>query len=126
MINSLEVTIWGRVFVLPIVYDCLSDGIITEFQKKAIDNFAAHLEWVDQSKRIVEDYCKEEVNDDDSNKKKDNIFSYIKPEQLYVKRLGQQPEVALMCKYRYDLENGLTVVFDHEGNVSVGPQDMIL
>ena len=31
-----------------------------------------------------------------------------------------------MCKYRYDPEHGLAVVFSHEGKVSVGIQDIIL
>ena len=31
-----------------------------------------------------------------------------------------------MCKYRYDEEHGLAVVFDSERKVTVGDQDIIL
>ena len=31
-----------------------------------------------------------------------------------------------MCKYRYDEEHGLAVVFYSEGKVTVGDQDIIL
>lgn len=33
---------------------------------------------------IGQEYCEADVLDDDNNQKKDNIFSYIKPESIYV------------------------------------------
>ena len=63
---------------------------------------------------------------DDENAKIDNIFSYIKPECLFVKRDKGNPKIAMMCKYRYDLEHGLAVVFSSDGEVTVGMQDIIL
>lgn len=126
MIKELTVTIWERKIDLPIVYDSLSDNIVTDEQIEAIDNFAKHLEWIELSKSKVEDYCKEALYEDDDNEKKDNIFSYIKPERLYVKREKEYPRIALMCKYRYDPEHGLAVVFSHDGEVEVGIQDIIL
>ena len=63
---------------------------------------------------------------DDENAKKDNIFSYIKPECLFVKRDKENPRIAMICKYRYDLEHGLAVVFSSDGEVTVGMQDIIL
>ena len=62
---------------------------------------------------------------DNENNRKDNIFSYIKPEYLFVKR-EDHPRVALMCKYRYDMEHGLAVVFAADGGITVGTQDIIL
>ena len=126
MIDTLSLTIWGREFSLPIVYKCLSDGIVTEEQIKAIDIFSNHIEWIENAKSKVEYYCKEDVLEDDENKKKDNVFSYIKPERLYVKREKEHPRVAIMCKYRYDPEHGLAIVFAHDGNITVGIQDIII
>ena len=63
---------------------------------------------------------------DDENPIKDNIFSYIKPECLFVKRDKESSRIAMMCKYRYDLEHGLAVVFSSDGEVTVGMQDIIL
>jgi hypothetical protein len=63
---------------------------------------------------------------DEDNQKKDNIFSYEKPDYLLVKRDKEKPRIALMCKCRYEPEHGLTVVFTSEGDVDVGIQDIIL
>lgn len=126
LIEFLEITIWGRLFTLPVEYDCYEGEEITEAQIQALKQFRTHTEWIEQSKSAVENYCKEQVMSDDENNKKDNIFSYIKPECLFVKRDKENPRIALMCKYRYDLEHGLAVVFSSYGEVAVGLQDIIL
>ena len=111
MIESLEVSIWGRSFTLPVEYDCYEGEEVTKAQIQALKRFKAHPELIEQSKSIVEDYCRKQVMSDDENAKKDNIFSYIKPECFFVKRDKENPRIAMMCKYRYDLEHGLAVVF---------------
>lgn len=126
MIKELSLEIWGRKFTLPIVFDSLSDGIITEEQLKAVEALNNHLEWISLSKREVEKYCKEALMEDDDNEKKDNIFSYIKPERLYVTRKTKGPKVAIMCKYRYDPEHGLAIVYSLEGKIEIGSQNLIL
>lgn len=126
MIESLEVSIWGREFTLPVEYDCYEGEEVTKAQIQAIKRFESHTEWIQESKSIVEDYCRKQVMSDDENAKKENIFSYIKPECIFVKRDKENPRIAMMCKYRYDLEHGLAVVFSSDGEVTVGMQDMIL
>ena len=85
-----------------------------------------HPEWIEQSKAKVECFCREQIENDENNLKKDNIFSYIKPEYLFVKNEKENTRVALMCKYKYDLEHGLAVVFFKDGNIIAGLQDIIL
>ena len=126
MIESLETTIWGRKFTLPVEYDCYEGEEVTKAQIQALKYFRSHTEWIEKSRSIVEKYCREQVMSDDENAKKDNIFSYIKPECLFVKRDKENPRIALMCKYRYDLEHGLAVIFSSDGEVTVGMQDIIL
>lgn len=126
MIESLETTIWGRKFTLPVEYDCYEGEEVTKAQIQALKNFRSHTEWIEKSRSIVEKYCREQVMSDDENAKKDNIFSYIKPECLFVKRDKENPRIAMMCKYRYDLEHGLAVVFSSDGEVTVGMLDIIL
>lgn len=126
MIESLEVSIWGRSFELPVEYDCYEDEEVTKAQIQAIKHFKSHTEWIERSKSVVEDYCREQVMSDDENAKKDNIFSYLKPECLFVKRDKENPRIAMICKCRYDLEHGLAVVFSSDGEVTVGIQDIIL
>ena len=126
MTKPIVLKIWGREFSLPVEYDCYEGEEITEAQIQALKQFRTHTEWIEQSKSVVVNYCKEQVMSDDANNKKDNIFSYIKPECLFVKRDKENPRIALMCKYRYDLEHGLAVVFSSDGEVAVGLQDIIL
>lgn len=126
MIESLETTIWGRKFTLPVEYDCYEGEEVTKSQIQALKNFRSHTEWIEKSRSIVEKYCREQVMSDEENTKKDNIFSYIKPECIFIKHESHKPRVALMCKYRYDIEHSLTVVFSSDGKATVGMQDIIL
>lgn len=126
MINKMDVEIWGRIFSLEVVYAHHKDENITEAQEQAIKKFLANLQWIDRAKKCVEDFCRAKVLGDEENQKKDNIFSYVKPHYLLVKLNEDKPRVAIMCKYRYDPEHGLAVVFDWVGNVTVGIQDIIL
>ncbi|MDE6708104.1 MAG: hypothetical protein K2K06_08720 [Oscillospiraceae bacterium] len=126
MIESLEINIWGREFNLPIEYDCYEGETVTEEQINAVSHFYAHSELIENAKNYVEAFCKDQVMEDEENGKKDNIFSYIKPECIFVKRDKECSRIALMCKYRYDLEHSLAVVFSADGEITVGIQDIIL
>lgn len=126
MIKSINIKIWNRDFSLPIVYDCYAGENVTDEQINALDMFLKKSELITKSKENVIKFCLKKVNEDKTNQKKDNIFSYIKPEAIFVKRDEKNPRVALMCKYKYDLEHGLAIVFDYKGNIKVGLQDIIL
>ena len=125
LIKVIDLEIWGRVFLLNVIYDCYEGETVTKQQIDAANIFAANSNWVNNAKKQIEAYCSEDVQKDDENHKKDNIFSYIKPEAIFVKR-ESNPRVAIMCKYRYDMEHGLAIVFDSTGKVTVGSQDIIL
>ena len=126
MIDTLKLIIWDREFSLPIEYDCYKGEKVTKEQKTAATNFAKHKDWIDASKSKVEEFCKEQVLEDIDNQKKDNIFSYIKPDYLYIKRDAENPRVVMMCKYRYEPEHGLAIVYSADGEVTVGIQDIIV
>lgn len=125
MIESLELTIWERALTLPVQYDCYEGEDITKEQIEALKHFSSHSEWISTSKDYVETFCKGSVMEDTENSK-DNIFSYIKPESIFVKRDKEHPRVALMCNYRYDIEHGLAIVFSSDGEITIGSQDIIL
>lgn len=126
LIKTLAATIWGRQFSLPVEYDCYGNEEITEQQIEAMDTFAKQIDCIEKAKKPIEDYCKDDLMNDDENQKKENIFSYIKPECVFVKRDREHPRVALMCKYRYDPEHGLAIVFSHDGKIAVGEEGIIL
>lgn len=126
MIKTIKLTIWDREFSLPIEYDCYENEKVTKEQVKSLETFSSHTDWIDDSKKHVESYCKKQVLEDKGNSKKDNVFSYIKPDYVFVKRDKEQPRVAIMCKYRYEPEHGLAIVFSSKGEITIGIQDIIL
>lgn len=126
MTETIKLFIWGREFTLPIEYDCYKGEKVTKEQIAALRNFAGHKNWIEASKSKVEEYCREQVLEDEENQKKDNIFSYIRPDYILIKRDAENPRVVMMCKYRYDPEHGLAVIFSTDGAVIVGIQDTIL
>lgn len=125
MIKSANMFIWGREFTIPVDYNCYPGETLLSEQIDAIKTFLGKPEWLEQAKILVEQFCKEQLMEDCENTKKDNIFSYIKPQGVFVKR-EKNPRIALMCKYRYDIEHGLAIVFSSTGKITVGPQDIIL
>lgn len=125
MIEKINIPIWDRDFELPVNYNCYEGETVTKEQIKLLDLFIKHPEWVSASKAVVENYCRQQVLDDDENQKKDNIFSYVKPVSVFIKHV-KKPRIALMCKYRYDEEHGLAIEFDKTGKITVGSEDIIL
>lgn len=126
MINEIKIKIWDREFTLPIEYDCAENEEVTAAQTEALNSFVSHAEWVEKARKVVEDYCKDALYEDEENQKKDNIFSYVKPKYLFIRHDEKNPRIALMCNYRYDVEHGLAVIFSADGGISVGMQDDIL
>lgn len=126
MIKKVSIEIWERQFDLSVEFDCYTGESVTQEQLDAFDKFISAPKWIVNAKKEVEKYCKKQVLCDAANQKKDNIFSYIKPEAIFIKRDKKEPRVAIMCKYRYDTEHGLAIVFDSFGNVTIGAQDIIL
>lgn len=125
MIKSANMYIWGREFTVPVDYNCYPGETLLPEQTDAIKTFLENPEWLEQAKILVEQFCEEQLMEDCENTKKDNIFSYIKPQGIFVKR-EKNPRIALMCKYRYDIEHGIAIVFSVTGEATVGPQDIIL
>ena len=126
MIDNLNILIWEREFDIKVDYDIFEDEEVLPEQLETLNVFMEHPEWIEKAKVYVEDYCKKAVMNDESNDKKDNIFSYVKPDYLFVKYETKKHRIALMCNYKYDAEHGIAIVFDNQGNITVGMQDIIL
>ena len=125
MIKTLDLNIWDRDFTLEIIFDCYSDEVVTKEQEDALSTFISHQEWIAKAKADVIKYCEKDIISDEKSNKKDSIFSYIKPNYVFVKR-ARNPKVALMCEYKYDPEHGLAIIFSYDGKVTVGVQDIII
>ncbi len=129
MIEKINIEIDNREYILPIEYDCYDDEEISDNQIFAIERFKTDIfNWEKMVEKVLyyceSDFKRNNVDDIDKN----DILSFLKPEYLYVLRDDDREysRVALMCKYKYDLEHGLAIVFSKEGDIEVGIQDIVL
>ncbi len=114
--------IWGRQFELKLIYDCYAGEEVLPLQKEAFESFSKNATAINESQKAVEKYCLTENKKDIGLDQIDNIFKYVMPESIFVKRDGR---IALMCRYKFD-EHGIAVVFKGGKCESVGMQDIIL
>lgn len=126
MIKAVDITIWGRDYVIPVEYDCYTAESVTKEQIIALNRFISHKEWLDDSKKALEDYCQEQVMKDDTVCQKHNVFNYVVPRLIFVKRNKKHGMIALMCDYKYDPEHGLALLFSSNGKTIIGSQDSVL
>lgn len=126
MNDKIEMTIWGRKIELGITYDCYSDEDVLESQIKAVKAFEKAISAIDAALDDVKEYCILKNKEDITMGTIDNIFKYVAPKYLYVVREENKHIVALMCNYKFDMENGIAIVFENEKFVRIGKQDIIL
>lgn len=124
MTDIIHICFWNKIIQLPLEFDCYKGEEITEEQIKALGRFVAHPEWIRSSKNSVQEFCNKCALGKGEESRK--VEECIIPEAVYVKRDDKCPRVAILCKFRYDLEHGLAMVFDYEGAVHVGIQDIII
>lgn len=123
--SECEMNIWGREFNLSIEYDCYSGEAVSAIQEMAIKSFISKNPTA-TALDDVKQYCIRKNGEDIEKDPIDNIFKYVKPKYLYVKRTEQEHIVAIMCDYKYDADGGIAVVFVNENFYEVGKQEIIL
>ncbi len=114
--------IWGREYNLEVRYYGMNENSISQSQTILLNKLIENKIWIETSKKEVENYCKEKVSEDKS-RTIEKIFDYIKPDYIFV---DCGSNISIMCKYLYDLEHGLAIVFDSDGKIIIGSQDVIL
>lgn len=115
--------IWKRSFELPVIYDCFDDEEVLPEQKEAYQVFCNSKSAIDRSVCEVEKYCLSHNKDEIEEETIGNIFKYVIPESIFVKRDGR---VAIMCRYKFDLEHGIAIVFKEGQFEQIGAQDIVL
>ena len=117
--TSMKLNVWSREFDLPIEFDLYEGEVVSDNQKQALSEFETKnvcegklvknllLEGtLDKLKEFCLDRNKEEIQGESI----DNIFKYVVPQSLYVLRSETRRVVALMCAYKFDLEDRKSVV----------------
>ena len=125
MINNNKFIIWGRTFSLPVKYmQYTGQGILPE-QNIALELFLKNVCFSDTVKKKVESFCYEQNKQEVQTENTDNIFRYIMPQYLFIPR-NEERTVAVMCSYKFNMEQGIAIVFKNETLFEVGFQDIIL
>lgn len=124
--NKEKFVIWGRSFELEIKYDCYTGEEVLDIQRDALAAFLKSGKSIEDSLEMVKRYCLEQNRDDIGDSDIENIFKYVIPKYLYVVRNKKKHIVAIMCNYKFDMENGIAVVFENEKFSELGKQDIIL
>lgn len=119
--------LWGRELTVNIVYDCYEGEKILPTQKVAYEKFIKKAEkLMDESLSKVKEYCiqtnSEEIQEDEIS----NIFRYVKPKEIFIKRTHNGDRmVAMVCAYKFNPENGLAILFKNEMFYKLGSDNIL-
>ena len=121
-----NITIWGRQYDLPVVFDCFDNEEVLPVQKQALEAFLKAENTIQESKKQLEKYILNDEYAEIEGNSIDNIFKYVIPTDLYIPRTPETRTVALLCDYRFDEEHGIAIVFENEQFKEIGEQDIVL
>ena len=124
--NKVKISIWGREFDMDVIYDCYSGEEVLLSQKDAVKAFIKSEKTISESLDKVKEYCLLENMEEIGSHSIENIFKYVVPKYLYILNDNKKHVVSIMCNYKFDLENGIAVVFENEQFSRIGKQDSIL
>lgn len=123
--NKAKLNLWNRDFELFISYSCYPGEEVTDIQTDAAKEFcedtSVALAALDALKLYVEKSSDVSVRACEI----DNIFKYVMPKSIFVPRADKKV-VAIICNYKFDIENGIAVVFENGTLKEIGPQEIIL
>lgn len=126
--NKCTVNVWGRVLDMEVIYDCYTGEEVLDSQREALETFMKDAErLMDSALPKVKEYClqmnRAEIGEDTIA----NIFKFVKPKSLFVKRTDSTiRKVAIICAYRFNPEDGLAIVFQNEDLLMIGTENVIL
>lgn len=121
--NKAKVQIGARMFELEIEYDCFEDEAILPMQEEAVMKFkSVPVEVLEEVKRYCMDNNLNKLNEENIS----DIFRYVIPVSLYIKRDTEKRIVAIMCDYTFDMEHGLALIFENEEFMRIGTQSAVL
>lgn len=124
--SKVKMTIWGRELELEIKYDCYSGEKVLESQTEALNTFLHSDSEIEFSLAKAKKYCAETDRDAIGTDTIENIFKYVAPKYIYVPREDKKHIVAIMCNYKFDMENGIAIIFENGKFSKIGKQDIIL
>ena len=107
------------------MFDCYKNEAVLPIQEEALNKLLAS-DAIDNSKSSVEKYCLSNNGQEIGEDKISNIFKYVMPYSLYIRRTTSADRiVGLVCKYRFNPEDGLVILFKNEELIDIGTTDIL-
>lgn len=124
----LKMTIWNREFIIKECFDCYEGEEITQYQKDAFSNFMEdYQKIIDSILPDLVDYCLKNNRDEIGSDEITNIFKYVIPTTLFVKRnKNSEHVIAIICNYKFNPDDGLSIVFKDNKLIEIGTENVII
>lgn len=119
-----DLKIWGRVFSLEVLFDVFDGEEVLEEQRQALELFVERADILLSDSSEIEKYCADNSNGEVALPI-DNIFKYVVPAQIFIKREIITRKVALLCNYKFDEESGCAMVFEKEKLICICTQEEV-
>lgn len=126
MRDRVELEIWGREFNLEIVYDTYEGETVLPIQIETIEMLVNNSDIINNALDHVKSYCLNQYKDMVTESDLSNIFKYVVPKSIFVKRNEKQHVFSVMCHFKLDMEHGLAIVFVDNVFSNIGSEDVIL
>lgn len=117
-----ELKVWGRELSLKIIFDVFDGEDILIEQHEALDAFLAQASELLADSKAIEEYCVKNSNGS-VVAPVDNLFKYVIPTAVYVRRKTDLREIALLCDFKFDEESGCALVFQNEALTKICSQE---
>lgn len=121
MMNKVSLKVWGRKFSLPVIYDVFDGEEKTVQQEDSLNKIVGSGEL--RGEDDVIHYC-EKMNPEEVGNTLSNVFEFVIPRSVFVCR--EKGYIALLCDYKYDLDNGIAVLYENGILRKIGTQDLVL
>ena len=122
--SKVRITLWDREFDLPVSYSCYPGEQVTAQQKDTMSSFCELESPADSALPELKKYVIK-TSEGQSGDNIENIFKYVIPKSLFIPR-NDEKTIAIICNYKFDMENGIAVVFENGKLKKIGTQDIIL
>lgn len=121
-----EIKLWGRVFNLEVIFDCYNGEKVLPIQEEALNNITTANAELEKALESIKEYCLKYTSNEINPEHIDNIFKYVIPYSIFVKRNEEKRIVGILCKFKFDPEHGIAISFENEKFSKVGFQDIVL
>jgi len=124
-----EFTVWGRKLELDVIFHLYKGEEMSEHQIRTYEDLKAnHVKYFDSVKDEIYEYVEEDTGDEDLP---ENIFKFVMPKTIIIYRehnkFDEEPlEFALLCDYKYNIDDGISVSFENGESTGVGSEDVAL